>query len=77
MINPLECFRSFSYNPGLIKRHNSHKRYGKPTIIPAQIEVQICAENCPAIVLFCKVKGKLSAQKSEVTPKKVAIWQKK
>ena len=42
--------------------------YGKEIIIPPIIDVIICAENWPVMVLFWMINGKVSAQKFVSTP---------
>ena len=68
MIKPREFLRSLPRSPGLIKRQNSNKIYGKATTKPSVIEVQICAENCPATVLDCIRKDSSLKQKLSCTP---------
>ena len=67
---PLTNFISCSCNPGFKKDQNCQRIYGNETIIPTKIDVTICAENCPLILIFNKEKEELAKHKESPKPKK-------
>ena len=66
MIKLLAFFCSSAYRAGLINFHTSQMIYGKAITNPKAIEVHICAENWPAMVLLCTINGISSIHKPSV-----------